>query len=1034
MLRRSVFTAIVFLLLFFGASTVQAAINQQINYQGKLTNASDVAVADGDYSIAFALYTAASGGLNPWSETQTVTVTNGLFSVMLGSVSSLAAVNFNQTLYLGVNVAADGEMTPRKVIGAVPAAFEADKLDGLDSISFARTDTTSTFSSGFLSTASSTITNLTMVNSTSTSATTTNQAITGLAAAAGTILAVDSTGRVIATTTPAGAVASVSNADGTLSIPVTIGTVVASLNLTNPNIWTGLQQFARASTTLFSSYGPAYFGATATSSFDTAGNLNLASAAAYSIAGASVLNATTLGAGVTTASGLTTASLLVTVGALNGGTITTDFGTINNADPITGTVLNGTTGINTGAGAGTQRINSSGALLNITTITASGGLTLGSINGGDISIDVVDSTTADTPGGSLTLSAGNGANVDTDGGSVKIDPGAKAGAGANGNILLGSIVLGNVGIGTTTPWGRLTLELDTQNAGLVVANQGSSTPAFYIGGVNQNGHIGFGTASPNEQLEITGNLRLPATTATAGIIRSGTDSLLHTYGTQNTFTGVGAGNFSLTGIQNSGIGYLSLSALTGGSSNVAIGSGALQSNTSGSSNVAIGTSALASNAIGSNNIAIGVGALTNNQTSNNLAIGNDALSQNTTGYYNVALGDSSLGTNTIGNFNVAVGRLSLSVSTTGASSTAVGYEALLNNTTGASSTALGFRSGLTNTTGSKLTLIGAGADVISNNLSNAAAIGHNAKVGASDSLVLGGTGADQVKVGIGTTSPWRTFSVDGTVSFKNLTSSDLATTDALCVDANNDVVRDTSDTCVTSSKRFKHDIVNIDGSLGTILSLNPVSFIYNDQNKRRFGLIAEEVSDIEPLLVHLDVKGKPRTVYYEGVTALLVESVQELNLKVETLSSRVETRLAQSPSLAPNFPDNFFEKILNWLADAGNGLKDLFADTFRAKEKICVGETCVDEADLKRILKRSGIQIEPEEPDEDGRGGGGDNGGGSKNDNEIESVEPVEPAPLVSQPRAPEPLPEAIIEPESILPSGLKSEMIQSEPAGEIIN
>ncbi|KKW19354.1 MAG: hypothetical protein UY63_C0016G0024, partial [Parcubacteria group bacterium GW2011_GWA2_51_10] len=85
-----------------------------------------------------------------------------------------------------------------------------------------------------------------------------------------------------------GAVTSVSNNDGTLTISPTTGAVVASLNLGNANSWTALQQFSRASTTLFSSYGPAYFGATATSSFDAAGALTLSTALATSSGGTGI--------------------------------------------------------------------------------------------------------------------------------------------------------------------------------------------------------------------------------------------------------------------------------------------------------------------------------------------------------------------------------------------------------------------------------------------------------------------------------------------------------------------------------------------------------------------------------------------------------------------------------------------------------------------------------------------------------------------------------------------------------------------------
>src|SRR3989344_3005549 len=115
---------------------VNAAINKQINYQGKLTTPAGVAVADGTYNMEFALYTVSSAGTAIWTETRTTTdkvqVTSGLFSVLLGEVTTLAGVNFNQTLYLGVNIGGtgtpgwDGEMTPRKKLGAVPAAVVSE--------------------------------------------------------------------------------------------------------------------------------------------------------------------------------------------------------------------------------------------------------------------------------------------------------------------------------------------------------------------------------------------------------------------------------------------------------------------------------------------------------------------------------------------------------------------------------------------------------------------------------------------------------------------------------------------------------------------------------------------------------------------------------------------------------------------------------------------------------------------------------------------------------------------------------------------
>jgi fibronectin-binding autotransporter adhesin len=161
----------VFISLFSPLSTIVpslsvpvalAAINKEINYQGKLTNNSGVAVPDGNYNIEFKLYTTPTGGSAVWTEDDLVingqgaSLASGLFSIMLGSTTPFTGVNFNQTLYLGVNIGGttstltptyDGEMTPRKIIGAVPAAFVADTLQGYNSAEFIRSDAANSTSS-----------------------------------------------------------------------------------------------------------------------------------------------------------------------------------------------------------------------------------------------------------------------------------------------------------------------------------------------------------------------------------------------------------------------------------------------------------------------------------------------------------------------------------------------------------------------------------------------------------------------------------------------------------------------------------------------------------------------------------------------------------------------------------------------------------------------------------------------------------------------------------------------------------------------
>jgi hypothetical protein len=214
-----------------------AAFNEKINYQAKLTDSSGVTVTDGAYDVVFKLYTTAGGGAAIWTESWTsaalftetgstvytadgcaagidkmayttntnestlaagqtlwnttlqesaviqsvstasnyicvydtfsawangnditnrIYIKNGLFSTMLGSVQSLGSVDFNQTLFLGVTIGADSEMKPRKMLGALPAAFEAKELGGKTESEFATLSEGETIdgdwiSSGFLS-------------------------------------------------------------------------------------------------------------------------------------------------------------------------------------------------------------------------------------------------------------------------------------------------------------------------------------------------------------------------------------------------------------------------------------------------------------------------------------------------------------------------------------------------------------------------------------------------------------------------------------------------------------------------------------------------------------------------------------------------------------------------------------------------------------------------------------------------------------------------------------------------------------------
>lgn len=107
----------------------------RVGFEGQLLDGS-TAVPDGPYSLTFKLYDTATGGTELWSETQTVTVTNGLYSVYLGSTANneLEPADFAGQRWLEITWNdADPDpitLTPRIQIGAVPYSLNTMGLQG----------------------------------------------------------------------------------------------------------------------------------------------------------------------------------------------------------------------------------------------------------------------------------------------------------------------------------------------------------------------------------------------------------------------------------------------------------------------------------------------------------------------------------------------------------------------------------------------------------------------------------------------------------------------------------------------------------------------------------------------------------------------------------------------------------------------------------------------------------------------------------------------------------------------------------------
>jgi hypothetical protein len=277
--------------------------------------------------------------------------------------------------------------------------------------------------------------------------------------------------------------------------------------------------------------------------------------------------------------------------------------------------------------------------------------------------------------------------------------------------------------------------------------------------------------------------------------------------------------------------------------NTAEGDNALFSLTSGLSNTAIGYASLHDNTAGYNNTATGLQALDKNTTGhNNMANGASALDRNTTGNLNTANGAAALNRNTTGNSNTADGAAALFENTTGRNNTATGNQALNNNTTGNFNIALGSGAGSGLTTGH-----------------------FNIDIGNE------GVAGEQSTIRIGSTSQTRTF-VAG-ISRVGVTGA------AVVVNAGGQLGT------TTSSKRFKDEVKPMDKASEAILALKPVTFHYkkeiDPEAKSQFGLIAEEVAKVNPALVLPDREGKPYTVRYDAVNAMLLNEFLKEHRKNE---------------------------------------------------------------------------------------------------------------------------------------------------------
>jgi hypothetical protein len=247
---------------------------------------------------------------------------------------------------------------------------------------------------------------------------------------------------------------------------------------------------------------------------------------------------------------------------------------------------------------------------------------------------------------------------------------------------------------------------------------------------------------------------------------------------------------------------------------------------------------------------------------------------NTTGIHNTTNGLQALLSNTTGGDNTASGVNALAFNTNGGGNTAVGFDALFGNTTGNNNTATGDGALSANTTGVNNTAMGAGAGSGVTTANNVICIGIPGQ-NVGNSCYIG-----QI---------FGAFS-SGTAVLINADGK-LGT--------------------ATSSRRFKEEIKPMEQASEALFALKPVTFRYkkgiDPQGIPQFGLVAEEVEAVNPDLVVRDKEGKPYTVRYDAVNAMLLneflkehrkneeqeKTIAELKSGMTALAATVKEQAAQ---------------------------------------------------------------------------------------------------------------------------------------------
>jgi parallel beta-helix repeat protein len=200
--------------------------------------------------------------------------------------------------------------------------------------------------------------------------------------------------------------------------------------------------------------------------------------------------------------------------------------------------------------------------------------------------------------------------------------------------------------------------------------------------------------------------------------------------------------------------------------------------------------------------------------------------------------------------------------------------------------------------------------------------------GSEATFSSGGIAVEELTgdIGIGTTAPGQMLTVTGSVAFQGLGTG--SGSGSICYASPTGLLSTSTTGCTGSSQRYKENVADMGYGLDELMALRPVTFDYKAEMYipgHQVGFIAEEMNLVIPEVVGFDKDGLVSNIDYGKLTSVIVKAIQDLYAEFTELK---ETVLAMAERLVSR-------EIV-------------------ATERLCIGSTCIDEAQLVALLNQSG--------------------------------------------------------------------------------